>query len=188
MSWKRRGGIWNKFSCQSVIIIVFTQIRIIVLNYICYPTPSGALVPTLVGFAATHCVGSSCIVLVTRGFVAASCACVMLAALMTMNPAVVAWERRVGGPHGPRNSQRCHQEAGWFRLASASTSFLLAAVNVVIKEERAKFEAVNCWRTVVLLAAARTELLRAVPSWSMVATGAGVTAWALPNGPPTPDA
>ncbi len=74
-----------------------------------------------------------------------------------------------------------------FTLASAYTSFLLAALSVVTKEERAKFDAVSCWRTVVLLAAARAKLSRAVPSWSMVAAGAGVTAWALPNGPPTPD-
>jgi hypothetical protein len=67
-------------------IIVFTKIRIIAINYICHPTPSGASVPTLVGFAATHRVGSSRIVLVTHGFVATSCACVMLAALMAMSP------------------------------------------------------------------------------------------------------
>ncbi len=75
-----------------------------------------------------------------------------------------------------------------FALESTSASFLLVAVSVVTKEERAKFEAVNCWRTVVTLAAARAKLLRAVPSRSMVAAGAGATAWALPNGPPTPDA
>jgi hypothetical protein len=75
-----------------------------------------------------------------------------------------------------------------FALASASASFLLAAVSKVTKEERAKFDAVSCWRTVVSLAAARAKLSRAVPSWSMVAAEAGVTAWALPNGPPTPDA
>jgi hypothetical protein len=74
-----------------------------------------------------------------------------------------------------------------FALARASAS-LLAVVSVVTKEERAKFDAVNCWRTVVLLAAARAKLSRAVPSRSMVAAGAGVTAWALPNGPPTPEA
>ncbi len=75
-----------------------------------------------------------------------------------------------------------------FTLARASTSFLLAAVSMVTKEERAKFDAVNCWRNVVLLAAVRAKLLRAVPSQSIVAAGAGVTAWVLPNGPPTPDA
>jgi hypothetical protein len=75
-----------------------------------------------------------------------------------------------------------------FALASASASFLLAVVSVVTKEERAKFDAVSCWRTVVLLAAARAMLSRAVPSRSMVAAGTGVTVWALPNGPPTPDA
>jgi hypothetical protein len=75
-----------------------------------------------------------------------------------------------------------------FALARASVSFLLATVSMVTKEERAKLDTVNCWRTAVLLAAARAKLLRAVPSQSMVAAGAGVTAWALPNGPPTPDA
>ncbi len=75
-----------------------------------------------------------------------------------------------------------------FALARALASFLLAAVSKVTKEERAKFDTVNYWRTVVLLAAARANLLTAVPSWSMVVVGAGVTAWALPNGPPTPDA
>ncbi len=61
-------------------------------------------------------------------------------------------------------------------LASASTNFLLAAVSVVTNEERAKFDTVSCWRTVVLLTAARARLLRAVPSWSMVAAGVGITA------------
>ncbi len=75
-----------------------------------------------------------------------------------------------------------------FALARASAGFLLAAVSMVTKEERVKFDAVNCWRTVVLLAAARAKLSRAVPIWLMIAAGAGVTAWALPNGPPTPDA
>jgi hypothetical protein len=58
-------------------------------------------VPTLVGIAATHRVGGSRIILVTHSFVVASCARVMLAALMAMRPTVVAKERRVGGPHGP---------------------------------------------------------------------------------------
>ncbi len=75
-----------------------------------------------------------------------------------------------------------------FVLASALASFLLVAVSVVTSVERAKFDAVSCWRTVVSLAAARARLLRAVPSCSMVAAGAGRTAWALPNGPPPPDA
>jgi hypothetical protein len=74
-----------------------------------------------------------------------------------------------------------------FALARASASFLLAAVSVVTKEERAKFKAINSWRTVVLLAAVRAKLPRAVPSRSMIAAGAGVIAWVLPNGPPTPD-
>jgi hypothetical protein len=75
-----------------------------------------------------------------------------------------------------------------FALARASASFLLATVSIVTKKERAKFNAVNCWRTVVSLAAARAKLSRAVPSWSMVVAGAGVTAWAISYGPPTPDA
>jgi hypothetical protein len=53
--------------------------KIIAINYICPPTPSGARVPTLVGFAAPHRVDSSRIVLVTHGFVAARRTCVMLA-------------------------------------------------------------------------------------------------------------
>ncbi len=103
-NWKSRGGIWNKFSCYSIIVIVFTQIRVVPINYICHPTPSGASVPILVDIAATHRVGGRCIVLVTHSFVAASCACVMLAALMAMHPTVVARERHVGGPHWPRSS------------------------------------------------------------------------------------
>ncbi len=63
-----------------------------------------------------------------------------------------------------------------FALTSPSASFLLAAVSVVTKEERAEFDAVSCWRTVVLLTAARAGLLRAVPSQSMVAAGARITA------------
>ncbi len=51
-----------------------------------------------------------------------------------------------------------------FALARASASFLLAAVSMVTKEERAKFDAVDCWRTVVSLAAVRAKLSRAVPS------------------------
>ncbi len=73
-----------------------------------------------------------------------------------------------------------------FALASASASFLLAMVSVVTNMVRAKFNVVSCWRTVVLLAAARTRLSRAVPSRSMVVAGAGITAWALPNGSPPP--
>ncbi len=73
---------------------------------------------------------------------------------------------------------------GSFALASASASFLLAAVSVVTTVERAKFNAISCWRTVVLLADARARLWRAVLMWLMVAAGAGITMWALPNGPP----
>jgi hypothetical protein len=185
MSWKCRGGMWNRFS---IIMIVFTQIKTIAINYICPPTPSGARVPTLVGFAAPHRVGSSCIVPVTRGFVATRCTCVMLAASMAMSPTVVAWKRHVGGPHKFRSSWQSRRGAGCFCFGKASTSFLLAAVSMVTKEERARFDTINCWRTVVSLAAARAKLSRAVPSWSMVAAGARVTAWVLPNGPPTPDA
>jgi hypothetical protein len=75
-----------------------------------------------------------------------------------------------------------------FALASVSTSFLLAAVSMVTKKERAKFDAVSCRRTVVSLAAAKAKLSKAVPSRSMVAAGAGVTAWALPKEPPVPGA
>ncbi len=95
-----------------MIISVFTQIRIVSINYICHPTPSGASVPTLVGVAATHPVGGRCIVLVTRSFVAASRPCVMLAALMAMHPTVVSGERHVGGPHQPRSSRHCCRGAG----------------------------------------------------------------------------
>ncbi len=71
-----------------------------------------------------------------------------------------------------------------FTLASTSTSFLLAGVSVVSDVERATL---SCWRTVVLLAAARARLSRAVSRRSMVVAGAEITAWALPTGPP-PDA
>jgi hypothetical protein len=73
---------------MSIIIIVFTQIKIIAINHGCHSTLSGVSVPTLVGFAAIHHIGSTCIVLVTCGFIAAGCACVMLAALMAMRPTV----------------------------------------------------------------------------------------------------
>ncbi len=72
-----------------------------------------------------------------------------------------------------------------FALASTSKSFLLAAVSMVTGVERAKFDAISCWRTVMSLAAARARLLRA---HSMVAAGVGITAWALPDRPPPPDA
>ncbi len=95
-----------------MIIIVFTQIEIIAINYICHPTPSCASVPTLVAVATTYCVGGSCIVFVNRGFVAASCACVILAASMAICPIVVAKERYVVGPHWPWSSPRCCCGAG----------------------------------------------------------------------------
>ncbi len=75
-----------------------------------------------------------------------------------------------------------------FALANASARFLLAAVSVVTNVVRAKIDVVSCWRTVVLFAAARARLLRAVPRRLLVAAGVGRTAWALPNGPPPPDA
>ncbi len=87
-----------------MIIIVFTQIRIVAINYICHPTPSGLSVPTLVGVAAIHRVVGRCIVLVTHGFVAASCTRVMLAASMAMRLTVVARERYVGGPRWRRGA------------------------------------------------------------------------------------
>ncbi len=93
-------------------MIVFTQIRIVTKNYICHPTLSSASVPTLVGAVATHCIGSRCIVLVTNRFVAAGCACVILAASMAMLPTVVLGGRIVGGPRGPRRSWRHHWRAG----------------------------------------------------------------------------
>jgi hypothetical protein len=55
-----------------------------------------------------------------------------------------------------------------FALASAFVIFLLSAVSVVTNVVRAKFDAVSCWRTVVLLATARARLLRAVPRRLMV--------------------
>jgi hypothetical protein len=50
-----------------------------------------------------------------------------------------------------------------FPLARASASFLLAAVSMVTNVERAKFDTVSCWRTVVLLAAARARLFEGCP-------------------------
>jgi hypothetical protein len=67
-----------------------------------------------------------------------------------------------------------------FDLTRASASFLLAVVSMVTKEERAKFDTVNCWRTVVSLAAMRAKLLKAVPSWSMVTAGSRVTGGCYP--------
>ncbi len=77
--------------------------------------------------------------------------------------------------NGNESNSSCLGKACWgvdFSLTRASASFLLAAVSMVTKEERAKFDAVNCWRTVVLLAGVRAKLSRAVPSRSMVAAGA----------------
>ncbi len=60
-------------------------------------------------------------------------------------------------------------------LAKASKSILLAAVSVAFDVVSAKFAAVSCCRTVVLLAAARARLSRAVPKRLIVAAGAGRT-------------
>ena len=60
-------------------------------------------------------------------------------------------------------------------LARASESFLLAAVSKAFEVVSAKLAAVNCWRTVVSLAAASARLSSAVPKWSMVTAGAGRT-------------
>ncbi len=116
MSWKSRGGDFEQIQSLEHNNNVFTQIRIAATNYICHPTLSGASLPTFVGVAATHPVGDRCIVLVTRGFVAASCVHVMLASLMAMLPTVVARERRVGGPHWPRSSRHHCRGAGWLCL------------------------------------------------------------------------
>ncbi len=60
-------------------------------------------------------------------------------------------------------------------LAKASESFLLAAGSVALEVVSAKFAAVSCCRTVVLLAAASAWLLRAVSKRSMETGGAGRT-------------
>ena len=60
-------------------------------------------------------------------------------------------------------------------LAKASESFLLATVSVALEVVGAKLAAVSCCRTVVLLAAARARLSRAVPKRSMETGGAGRT-------------
>ncbi len=75
-----------------------------------------------------------------------------------------------------------------FALASTSASFLLAMVSMVTNVEKAKFDAISCWKTVVLLAAVRARLARAVPRQLMVATRARITAWVLPNRPSPSDA
>jgi hypothetical protein len=105
--------------------IIFTQIRIVAINYICHPTPSGASVPALVGVTADHCIGGRCIVLVTHGFVARGHARVMLADLMAMRPTVVARERSVGGPRWPRRTRCCCPRAGWLCLGWRLRKFLV---------------------------------------------------------------
>ncbi len=112
----------------------------------------------------------------------------MLAALMPMHPTVVAREGMLVDRAGLDISGVAAGGLVSFALASDSASFLLAAVSVVTNMERAKFDAISCWRTVMSLAAARARLSRAVPRQSMVTAGAGITAWALPNGPSPPDA
>ena len=64
-------------------------------------------------------------------------------------------------------------EAG--SLANACESFLLAAVSVALEVVSAKLAAVSCCRTVVLLAAARARLSRAVPKRLIETGGAGST-------------
>ena len=73
-------------------------------------------------------------------------------------------------------------------FAKASESFLLAVESAVFVAVSARFAEVSCWRTVVSLAAARARLSSAVPKRSMVAGGAGRTAFAPPRGSPPPDA
>jgi hypothetical protein len=75
-----------------------------------------------------------------------------------------------------------------FALANASASFLFDAVRVVTEAVRARLADVSCWRTVVLLAAARARLSSAVPRRSIDATGAGIAALVPPNGSPPPEA
>jgi hypothetical protein len=82
-------------------------------------------VSTLVGIAATHCVGGSCIVLVTHGFVAASHARVMLAALMAMRPTVVAGKGMLVDRTGLGVPGIAAWGLGSFTLASASATFPL---------------------------------------------------------------
>ena len=73
-------------------------------------------------------------------------------------------------------------------LAKASESFLLATVSVAFDVVRARLAAVGCWRTVVLLAATSSRLLRAVPKRLMVPAGAGSTKLAPQSCSPPPDA
>ena len=61
-------------------------------------------------------------------------------------------------------------------FAKASESRLLAAVSKEFIALRARFAAVSCWRTVVLLAAARARLSSAVLKRLMELAGAGRTA------------
>jgi hypothetical protein len=60
-------------------MIVFTQIRIVAINYNCHPTLSGVGVPTLVGIAATHQKNSPHLTFL-EGFVLLVQFCVVLSA------------------------------------------------------------------------------------------------------------
>ncbi len=100
-------------------------------------------VPSLVRFATAHCVGASCIVLVSRSLVSADCTCVLLIDLMAMNPAIVPQERLVA----TLCQSRCRAAAGVappLLCANASASFLLAAVSKVTEAVRARLAAVSC--------------------------------------------
>jgi hypothetical protein len=75
----------------------------------------------------------------------------MLAASMAMSPTVVAWEGVLVDRTGLGAPGIAAGGLVDFALARTSTSFLLAAVSMVTKEKRAKFEAINagelwcCW-------------------------------------------
>ena len=65
---------------------------------------------------------------------------------------------------------------GAWSFAKASKNRLLADVSKVFVAVSARFAAVSCCRTVVLLAATRARLSSAVPKRLMVPAGAGRTA------------
>ncbi len=71
-----------------------------------------------------------------------------------------------------------------FALASAAASFLLAMVSMVTNVVRAKFNNISCWRTVVLLAAARARLLSRPKAIDGCVRGGennmGTTQWSTP--------
>jgi hypothetical protein len=68
----------------------------------------------------------------------------MLAALMTMRPTEVAWKGMLVDRTGLGVPSVAANGLVGFALASASASFLLAAVSMVTKEERAKFDTISC--------------------------------------------